>query len=98
MSEIVYSSLDEAMKAARQEGGIFPVDRSVSNPNNSLNGLPASPQSALKFEDLPEDILGEEVAFMMSQYQLHGYVPTFKEAVAYRKFMKKKDRDMILQL
>jgi hypothetical protein len=95
MSEIVYSSLDEAMKAARQEGGIFPVDRSVSNPNNSLKGLPASPQSALKFEDLPEDILGEEVAFMMSQYQLHGYVPTFKEAVAYRKFMKKKEVDML---
>lgn len=95
MSEIVYSSLEEAMKAAKQEGAILPTNPNISNPNSSIENLSADPQSALKFEDLPEDILGEQVAFMMSKYQLHGFVPTFKEAQAYRKYMKKHEVDML---
>ena len=92
MSEIVYSNYEELQKAAREQGLIVPQNQALEDPSVPIN----SPTTGrLKFEDLPEDILGEQVANLMQRYQTHGYVPTFKEAIAYRKFMAKKEASFI---
>lgn len=91
MSDIVYSNIDQLNRAAREQGLLVPENKALENPANTIN----STASTLKFEDLPEDILGEQVAYMMQRYQVHGYVPTFKEAIAYRKFMASKEASLI---
>jgi hypothetical protein len=91
MSDIVYSNIGELNKAAKEQGLVIPENKALENPDNTINSV----TSPVKFEDLPEDILGEQVAYMMQRYQIHGYVPTFKEAIAYRKHMEKKEASFI---
>ena len=91
MSEIVYSNIGELNKAAREQGLIFPESKTLENPNNTISSV----SSPVKFEDLPEDILGEQVAYLMQRYQIHGYVPTFKESIAYRKHMAGKEASFL---
>lgn len=90
MSETYYSSREEAEKAALGTELVTPNARELIDPAVSLFKTSTQVDPA----SIPEDVLGEQVAYLMARYQTQGYVPTFREAIAYRKVMNAKKTNL----
>ncbi len=90
MSETYYSSREEAEKAALGTELVTPNSRELIDPAVSLFNTSTQVDPA----SIPEDVLGEQVAYLMARYQTQGYVPNFREAIAYRKTMNAKKSNL----
>ena len=90
MSETYYSSKEEAEKAALGTELVTPNARQLIDPAVSL----FKTSTAVDPASIPEDVLGEQVAYLMARYQTQGYVPNFREAIAYRKTMNAKKTNL----